>query len=188
MDVLVLGNGFDLAHKLPTTYLSFLKATEYIANQHSFQNLTIGQVFEAIKNECDVIQKSYAAYKSVYDNHVLAKDVVLKIKVLCDKNEWWQYFKKTYNKSVGWIDFEKEIASVIKRINYFIDTNEPYSTFPMRNETGLIALHFEFFVEPIEEYSASVDYHSCMVHQCSYRFNTEYLTTSSESKGNKGSK
>ena len=133
MDVLVLGNGFDLAHKLPTTYLCFLKATEFIAKQHSFQDLTIGQVFEAIKDECDEIQKSYAAYQSVYDNHVLDKDVILKIKELCDRNEWWQYFKKTYNKRVGWIDFEKEIASVIKRINYFIDTNERYSTFPMRN-------------------------------------------------------
>ena len=46
----------------------------------------------------------------------------------------------------------------------------------------MIALHFKFFVEPTQEFSASVDYHSCMVHQCSYRFNTEYLTTSSESK------
>ena len=159
MDVLVLGNGFDLAHNLPTTYLCFLKATEFIYNQKRINALTIGQVFDSIKDECKEIKNSYIAYKSVYDNHVLNQDELFKIKELCEKNEWWQYFQKTYNKSVGWIDFEKEIASVINKINHMIEkhSNPDYSFDLQRFET-LIAAYFQFFVEHKEKYTAIIHY------------------------------
>ena len=36
MDILIIGNGFDLAHKLPTTYIDFLHFFHHIkANFHS---------------------------------------------------------------------------------------------------------------------------------------------------------
>ena len=34
MKVLILGNGFDLAHKLPTKYVDFLNATNEFLNFH----------------------------------------------------------------------------------------------------------------------------------------------------------
>lgn len=116
MKILVLGNGFDLYHKLPTTYLCFLKVIEYLQNSEVLPD-TIGEVFSELIYDCKTIYFSYNEYKEFYDNYLFdAEDLKTfsEIKVLSKSIGWVEYLLKSYNKEVGWIDFEKEIALVIK--------------------------------------------------------------------------
>ena len=85
MDVLVLGNGFDLSHNLPTTYLCFLKVTEYLSKQTLKKELTIGEIFDSIKDECPQIKNSYNKYKSVYDGLVLDFEKIVQLSDKCDE-------------------------------------------------------------------------------------------------------
>ena len=148
MDVLVLGNGFDLAHKLPTTYLCFLKTTEYIVNLSKYDDLTIGKVFKSLQKDCNAIGISYSAYSSIYDAIELDPQRLKELSKKCKDNMWWNYFKNKYDKDVGWIDFEKEIDSVLLKINHFIKNHSPNMGFDIRKENADIVQSFSFFVEP----------------------------------------
>lgn len=89
--VLVIGNGFDIAHKLKTKYTDFLKF-------------------------CSIA----ASLKNSYDNNIplLILDSVVEIK---NENIWIKYFKKILDKNLqkgdNWIDFEEEISSIIEMLD-----------------------------------------------------------------------
>lgn len=86
MKLLVIGNGFDLAHGLPTRYTDFLKyCRDYDADEPV--------------SASDEQKKEFAAF--------------------CGKNIWLSYFLKItpeLDSARTWIDFEKEIAGVIREI------------------------------------------------------------------------
>lgn len=125
MKILVLGNGFDLYHKLPTTYLCFLKVIEHLQNIEVLPDI-IGQVFAELIDDCKTIHVSYNEYKEFYDSYLFDDEDLKKLremKSLSKSIGWVDYLLKSYNKEVGWIDFEKEIALVIKdfeRLFYLI--------------------------------------------------------------------
>ena len=102
--LLVIGNGFDLAHGLKTKYTDFLDAI----------NKKAGITIDAPKNTYEV--QSFRKYQLSEDN---ALD--------CAKrgNIWIGYFNKLrlnnqLNGREDWIDFEKEIELVIKQIEEWI--------------------------------------------------------------------
>lgn len=102
MDILIIGNGFDLAHKLPTTYIDFLHFFHHIkANFHSPNcSNTLDDIFfntypvnnyvkNYIKNVCQQCNSS----SEENNNH---KSVIL-MQELCDKlddNIWFNYLGK----------------------------------------------------------------------------------------------
>lgn len=116
MNILLYGNGFDLYHGLPTSYLSFLKTIEYLKEDNG-NLLAIGQVFLDKSKECKDINTSYTAYQKFYDNYFFDGNDLInlnKIKRLSISNCWLNYFLNTYNnKPLGWIDFEKEISIIV---------------------------------------------------------------------------
>ena len=115
MRLLMLGNGFDLHHKLPTTYLCFLKTADLIRNMSKTPE-NIGEVFDKLKDECKDINNSYMAYKDFYDTYAFEesdKEQLTELKTIVNDNMWFTCFCKAYNKDVGWIDFEKEISKVL---------------------------------------------------------------------------
>ena len=101
--LLILGNGFDLAHNLPTSYKDFLYVcAEYIELPH---NIKVGDNIEKVKN--GFIQK----YKDD-----------LEFKELVKNNSWLKiFFDKINEMGNNWIDFEKEIKhqceTIVKEIN-----------------------------------------------------------------------
>ena len=176
MDVLVLGNGFDLSHNLPTTYLCFLKVTEYLSNNTLKEGLTIGEIFNSVKDECPQIKNSYNEYQSVYDNLVLDFEKIVQLSDKCVDNMWWNYFKHTYNKNVGWIDFENEISVVIEKINCFFEKNStPNRGFDLKKATNSIASYFQFFVKESNPYEYQSLHEGVMLYNCSYKYNSEYI-------------
>ena len=72
MNVLLLGNGYDLNYKLPTSYRSFLLTIDFLV-KHGLKDInSVGDVFGNPElNEYDnFIKESYKEYKSVYDKIV----------------------------------------------------------------------------------------------------------------------
>lgn len=122
MDILIIGNGFDLAHRLPTKYWDFMM---FIKNFKSLDTRTKEEI------------KKVPIFKSLNDNvkEYLLKDEVFYVKnrssalnelnELISNNIWIKYFEdKVGNyKDKKWIDFESEIAEIIEVIDYLIEYN-----------------------------------------------------------------
>lgn len=120
MNILVIGNGFDLAHSLPTTYKDFLRFTdefeEYRQAKEDRREL-------AWEDDKDV---SYFKYfiklfnRKDADEH--ARNLIMELSSLIRNNMWLIYFKKTYENrreagKEGWIDFESEISRIIQTLD-----------------------------------------------------------------------
>ena len=128
--ILILGNGFDLAHGLPTKYSHFLdfcrivdKMWNYISSTdekkiNEFKEKWINNwettttIKDAFLKECDKIRNINPTGKS---------PVIRDISKLIRDNIWYRYFIKIYEdscmKGENWIDFESEIRLIIKIVD-----------------------------------------------------------------------
>ena len=135
-NILIIGNGFDLYHNLPTRYTDFMTFAEYWDDFYkNYEPPTQGVNFsnkkiklceykdgnyqkvlgENIKLTKEIVA-GFAFYKGVYDEtniEFLNKNL--------KNNKWIQYFEKTGYKKEGWIDFEREIESVLKKVEIYFD-------------------------------------------------------------------
>ena len=97
MNILLLGNGFDLYHELPTAYKHFLTFIHYICEE-SF-----------INEEVKLDETSLKRFISESDKSETIKKLTT--------NLWYQYFLERYKNNLiageNWIDFESEIQRVI---------------------------------------------------------------------------
>ena len=112
-NILVIGNGFDLEHDLPTKYTDFLKFVEEFSRAHSFANETPPRLFN--------IKSDY--FKRIFENSKF-KDRVNALHALINKNLWIDYFQKVHRKhwanKENWIDFENEISDIIQTMDKLI--------------------------------------------------------------------
>ena len=118
MNILVLGNGFDLVHGLPTRYTDFLEWIKKYQQFHSY----LSRKRTAECKEVDIpILKFFNSlfYKDVY------KNICDEIFSLIYDNFWIDYFLNNplYQKE-NWIDFESEISLMIQSVdNDMLDNN-----------------------------------------------------------------
>lgn len=150
-NVLLLGNGFDLYYNLPTKYANFLHTVDFLINNYSNEMKSVGDVFsqEVLQNEDSFIKECYSIHKSAFDTTILdAKRIEYLIEIVKD-NEWFTYLLKSYNKDVGWIDFEKEIAFVIEHFDQMLSTNSKSLHYGKGNSqiNKNILSAFDYFVE-----------------------------------------
>ena len=99
MNILLLGNGFDVAHGLPTRYQDFLV---FLSNYRSFLE---GKAYDPI-------------YKDFFNNYFEDK-YKRELNSCVVDNKLIDYFLRIYEDrvaagKVGWIDFENEISSIIQ--------------------------------------------------------------------------
>ena len=112
MNILVIGNGFDLAHGLPTTYRDFVYFTDRVIAYYEDENkeeFRFAEMFckyeKGVRNFCDSTSK---------------KGSVEELISLTEDNCWYNYFreelreKETYGINEGWVDFEESISHVIQ--------------------------------------------------------------------------
>lgn len=93
MNILIVGNGFDLAHGLKTKYSDFLEHCE------KYINYSYKQENEELE---DKICKEYIGHIT--------------------NNMWIDYFLERKNKmGENWIDLESEISNVIQKLNYALN-------------------------------------------------------------------
>lgn len=110
MDILMIGNGFDLAHGLPTRYIDFL---EWVKKYQQFYSYAKSSRTARYREEKEPILR--------YFNNIFYKesnrDRCNEIYNLVNENTWIDYFMENpiYQKE-NWIDFESEISKVIQSL------------------------------------------------------------------------
>lgn len=114
MNILVLGNGFDLAHKLPTRYTDFLKwveaeyelsvlAKKDIFYKAEYVEVVIDGMHSSRKNKVKPAERSFFRQKEIWQ---------------CITNNYWiEFFFQYFSPNNNWIDFEGIIGDIIKDID-----------------------------------------------------------------------
>ena len=125
MNILVIGNGFDLAHDLPTKYEHFLEfAKVYKENKDIF--ILRQSIKEEWKKANDEDKDYLSFFRNLYEKH---KESFEELGGLILDNVWIEYFftiyesRKNMSKD-GWIDFESEISRIIQDLNKKIDFSD----------------------------------------------------------------
>ena len=140
MNMLVIGNGFDLAHKRPTRYEDFLLFAGYIMRIYNPQE-NKAQLQKELANVSPEI-KSYIlnAFRgrviSQKSGQVYHKNEAIREMYEClDGNVWYDYFqaiiKENKMRGKNWIDFESEILEIIQFFDQSItDLYAPFRSDP----------------------------------------------------------
>ena len=118
--VLIIGNGFDLFHHLPTKYGHFMAVMESIENSNhsveiSFEHLFIDKFKERFGQDYELIKQNYNTEEIVFDRTKI-KEIKGKLK----ENTWYKHFKKILEIDT-WIDFESEIENVLHQISEILN-------------------------------------------------------------------
>jgi len=121
--IVILGNGFDLRHFLPTKYnhlITILRVIEDMNFGNEVEN-DFEDIFGTLFKEKDKLFfekiNEYYETKNIYFETKKLKSIQERIKI----NSWFQYLKSVEdNKIESWIDFETEIIRVLSVLsNYF---------------------------------------------------------------------
>lgn len=110
--LLVIGNGFDLAHGLNTKYTDFLNFIH--------KNININRY--GVPNDYEI--NNFRQYQNTLNKTSWSEENLMKC-VNCIGNTWLGYFNTIRAKNFlegreDWIDFEREIELVIKQIEQLI--------------------------------------------------------------------
>ena len=115
MNILVLGNGFDLAHGLPTKYADFL---DWIVAEVEFWE-DLKKQGSDIANRMKVLPLKMNIPKEKRRKKQITSRINHQVELweCINENVWLEYFLQCdmYGKE-NWIDFESEIGKVIKTI------------------------------------------------------------------------
>ncbi len=118
MNILIIGNGFDLAHGLPTKYEHFLKYTYAFKQFKYLHNQKMVEMYRETANDED---KKYIEYfANLYEQK---NKIFEEIERLILDNVWIDYFGEIYKiqkakRKDGWIDFESGISEVIQSLDH----------------------------------------------------------------------
>lgn len=150
-NVFLIGNGFDLHHMLPTKYLDFMCVAEHLKNSMLTSPLNAGEIFSKCQNS-ENIKSCYSAHKEVFDSLEIEFGKAIEIINLLQNNMWFDYFLKTLDTDSGWIDFEKEISTVITILDEIIDQDKKTVHLSQHELLSpFILSHFKFFIDIYEE-------------------------------------
>ncbi len=126
--ILVLGNGFDIAHGLPTSYIDFIRfelTIQEILNCHSDSSIDV--ILEN-SNVCNGVKKVIKGYttnvsktRTQIGNLYMQRDMW---KELLVNNYWLRHFENCKTIGEGWIDFESEMEEVLCKIDTIAKSNE----------------------------------------------------------------
>lgn len=122
--ILLIGNGFDLAHGLPTSYKDFLDFCKMVRelytypiidNEYNQKKIIDWNTDKTIKSK---LLECYENRKNCFEDKITTQCKELDELYDCIKeNVWINYFLER-EKSIGenWIDFESEISNVVQAI------------------------------------------------------------------------
>ena len=135
MEILLIGNGFDLEHNLPTSYLDFLKFCEKARRIYTYDakvsiNFYQKENLDGWKIDSSIRDSLFQAFRNRNICTTPNEDGTLSISVstpnryldelypLISQNTWIEYFLNCQS-YIGdnWIDFESEISRVIQALD-----------------------------------------------------------------------
>ena len=150
MNVLLLGNRFDLSHDLPTLYNDFLQTVNFLINCTVVESDNVGKIFSNLKlqTKSEHIEKCYAAHKVSYNQMSLNIKEIDKITKLAQNNIWFTYLLKSVKSDTQWIDVEREIAFVLQMFQeFFCDADADFAIAEVQCSEGCryVMENFSFF-------------------------------------------
>lgn len=134
MNILIIGNGFDLAHKLPTKYGQFLDFIKFINDLEISQGkasklnpeeeLEFSKLDKGVQNYLDEVLNGED--RQINENNIISKDTGVRLKYienmieLSKNNLWVKWFQINTEIDSNWIDFEAEISRVVQTVEKII--------------------------------------------------------------------
>lgn len=114
MNILMIGNGFDIAHGLQTEYPEFLK---WVIHEYNFFNILKQQNVDITQNieiHLEIPEKINEEVKMTRMEY----DIQRELWKMINENVWFQlFFRNQKYIDDNWIDFESEISRVIRLID-----------------------------------------------------------------------
>lgn len=136
MNILVIGNGFDLEHGLPTKYKDFLDFMQGINILSNNKNVITDEYFseqleKKVKHSIDDNVKKYFYDKNLLNFTIFNKwsgeENSKELVEYAGNNIWIKHFINNMNyEKEGWIDLESEISNVIQCFNYMKNISTYY--------------------------------------------------------------
>ena len=142
MNVLLLGNGFDINCGLPTKYINFLQIVDFIDRHRENKNKykSVGELFKAMleENSDSSVASFYNNEKQelmdIYDSIVIDNNAFRNILTIESKdktndirnNTWFSYFSKNHLTDMNWVGFEREMEQVLIDINKYREITKSY--------------------------------------------------------------
>lgn len=120
MKILIVGNGFDLAHYLPTAYAHFMGVMQAIENlPEDKDEVTFDDLFAGLEQSNSFF---FGRTREIYDGDNLKFDVdkIYELKEKLQDNKWYAFFKKHLELDT-WIDFEQKIDFVLREVYRFYE-------------------------------------------------------------------
>ena len=115
MNILVLGNGFDLAHGLPTKYEHFL---EFVDIYKKYRDILIpGESIKSAWEKEEGLRQEFLLYLANLCDQ--KKKIFAELAEMISENIWIDYFLSIFTQMKqegreGWIDFESEISNIVQ--------------------------------------------------------------------------
>lgn len=154
MELLLLGNGFDLYHRLPTKYQNFLNTVHFLTECYDPSMITVGTVFgDPRLQEADPwIKVCYETHKPLFDLARISEEHIADLTARAKKNVWFRYLYNSFNRDIGWIDFEKEVSAVVEAFDAFFKAYPSHESLEqvlsyMRADQRFINDEFNFFYD-----------------------------------------
>lgn len=114
MNILMIGNGFDIEHKLPTKYQDFLKWIIHEYNFYVYLNKQAADITQDIDIKLIIPEEINEEIKM----NRMEKQIQRELWTLIDDNKWIELFlRNQHYLKENWIDFESEISRVIQSID-----------------------------------------------------------------------
>ena len=135
MNILLIGNGFDLEHNLPTSYKDFLEFCERARIIYAFhENASVDEFIQTNlrdwKMDDSIKKKLSVAFEKRKCNKIYKEDDCFDLKIITQnealdemythikENVWLEYFLNCASYlGENWIDFETEISRVIQALD-----------------------------------------------------------------------
>lgn len=125
--ILLIGNGFDLAHGLPTSYSYFLDFCDKVEKKFNFQSGINEKDYKTNElndwNIDDSIKSKLYEWDKNTNNNL--NKLFIEIYDNIKDNIWINYFLNIrYTLGKNWIDFESEISNIIQAFECIRDNIE----------------------------------------------------------------
>lgn len=123
MNVMLTGNGFDLAHHLPTRYIDFINIAEEL---QALKNINNCKWVAFIMGKKSKLYERDEWIKTCCDSHngfariEVNSDKMKKLMEGTRNNIWIKFFINYKDGNIGWIDFEKELEEALNILSYAI--------------------------------------------------------------------
>lgn len=113
MNILVIGNGFDLVHGLPTKYTDFLDFIKLLQKKQREKTMTDSFVVECFNEMLRQKRLTNDALKEIDISQYI--DAINNFADVKNRDFWMQHFIYRETKMGGrWVDFEQEISDCVK--------------------------------------------------------------------------